>query len=121
VPKLSVKTLRTRINQLEKQLAAVEAEKKPAIRKVQALMKKLGITLSDLSRSAGKTRRGRPAKEAKSDKLKLNGARARKSLGKIAVKYRDGSGNAWTGRGKTPRWIVEAEKTGRSRESFLVV
>ena len=26
--------------------------------------------------------------------------------GKVAVKYRDSSGNTWTGRGRMPRWLV---------------
>ncbi len=120
MPKLSVSILRTRINQLQKQLTAVKADKNLAIRKVKALMKKLGITLSDLSSSAGKQAEGVPPKEAKSENPKLNGSRSRKSRRKIAIKYRDNSGNAWTGRGKTPRWLVAAEKTGKSRESFLV-
>jgi DNA-binding protein H-NS len=36
------------------------------------------------------------------------------------VKYRDNNGNAWTGRGKTPKWIIEAEKAGENREELRV-
>jgi DNA-binding protein H-NS len=39
---------------------------------------------------------------------------------KVAIKYRDEKGNTWTGRGKTPRWLVEAEKLGKTREQFAV-
>jgi DNA-binding protein H-NS len=39
---------------------------------------------------------------------------------KVAIKYRDEKGNTWTGRGKTPRWLVEAENTGKNREAFKV-
>jgi DNA-binding protein H-NS len=39
---------------------------------------------------------------------------------KVAIKYRDEKGNTWTGRGKTPRWLVEAEKLGETREQFAV-
>jgi DNA-binding protein H-NS len=38
----------------------------------------------------------------------------------VAIKYRDEAGNTWTGRGKTPRWLVEAEKAGKPRESFKI-
>jgi DNA-binding protein H-NS len=44
----------------------------------------------------------------------------RRKLPKVAVKYRDKRGNTWTGRGRPARWIVEAEKAGKKRESFLV-
>jgi DNA-binding protein H-NS len=30
--------------------------------------------------------------------------------GKVAVKYRDGAGNTWTGRGRMPLWMVAATK-----------
>jgi uncharacterized ferritin-like protein (DUF455 family) len=48
MPKLSATALKTRIEQLQKQLAAAEASKAPAIAKVRALMKKLGVTTDDL-------------------------------------------------------------------------
>jgi DNA-binding protein H-NS len=39
--------------------------------------------------------------------------------GKVAVKYKHGS-DTWTGRGRTPRWLVALEKDGRKREEFRV-
>lgn len=44
----------------------------------------------------------------------------RRKMAKVAIKYRDKNGNTWTGRGRTARWIVAAEKAGKKRESFLV-
>lgn len=39
----------------------------------------------------------------------------------IAPKYRHPStGQTWSGRGRTPRWIVEAEEQGRHRDDFLI-
>ena len=41
--------------------------------------------------------------------------------GKVAVKYRDGAGNTWTGRGRMPRWMVAATKGGKAKkEDFLI-
>jgi len=40
--------------------------------------------------------------------------------GKIAVRYRDASGNTWTGRGKRPTWLVQALADGKALEEFLV-
>jgi DNA-binding protein H-NS len=46
----------------------------------------------------------------------------RKSLKgrKIAVKYRDKSGNTWAGRGAQPGWLREALKAGAKLEDFAV-
>jgi DNA-binding protein H-NS len=115
MPRLSAEALKARIAALQKQLAAAEKSKTPAIRKVRALMKKLGVTVADVSETpAAKAvksgrRRGRPKKAD---------AATRKPAMKIPVKYRDANGNAWTGRGKTPKWILEAEKAGKSKEQF---
>ena len=118
MPKLSTEALKSRIAQLQKQLAAAESNKAPAIKRVRALMKKLGVTLADLADDKTATRRGRPPKAqvaGSSEKTKT-----KKSRGTVAIKFRDDKGNTWTGRGKTPRWLVEAEKTGKTRESFRV-
>jgi DNA-binding protein H-NS len=119
MPKLSVDALKTRIADLQKKLAAAESSKAPAIKKVRALMKKLGVTLEDLagkpdSADPGTRRLGRPRKGAAEKLAKSAGSR------KVAIKYRDEKGNTWTGRGKTPRWLVEAEKAGRSRDAFKI-
>ena len=51
-------------------------------------------------------------------------ATAKKTTGKkrkkVAVKYKDKDANTLTGRGRTPRWLVTAEKSGKERESFAV-
>lgn len=115
MPKLSAEALKVRIAQLQKQLAAAEVSKAPAIKKVKALMKKLGVTIEDLSDAKPAGRRGRPPKDSTAVTTKQ-----KKSRGKVAIKYRDDKGNTWTGRGKTPRWIVEAEKAGKSRDAFKI-
>ena len=41
--------------------------------------------------------------------------------GSVAVKYRDSSGNTWTGRGRMPRWMTAATKGGKAKkEDFLI-
>jgi DNA-binding protein H-NS len=116
MPKLSADTLKVRIATLQKQLAEAEKHRGPAIRTVRALMKKLGVTLVDLSGAAGTpaSRRGKKP----SDGVKPAARSGKKSALPVPVKYRDEAGNTWTGRGKTPRWLVEAEKSGQARESF---
>jgi DNA-binding protein H-NS len=39
---------------------------------------------------------------------------------KVAIKYRDKSGNTWAGRGAQPRWLTAAIKAGKKRDDFLV-
>ena len=104
MPKLSAEALKARITALQKQLAAAENNKAPAVRQVKALMKKMGVSVADLADPS-------PEKRVKSNK---------KSSQKVAVKYRDENGNTWTGRGKTPRWMVDTEKAGNNREKYLV-
>ena len=104
MPKLSADALKVRITALQKQLAAAENSKAPAVRQVKALMKKLGVSVADLAD---------PSAEKK-----VNGFK--KPSQKVAVKYRDENGNTWTGRGKTPRWMVDAEKAGGKREKYLI-
>jgi DNA-binding protein H-NS len=121
MPTLSAAALKARINALQKQLAAAENKKIPAIKKVTALMKKLGVTVADLQNPtpAGRGRRGRPP--GKANGKGNGGARSSKRAGrKVAIKYRDDKGNTWTGRGKTPRWLVAAEKSGKHRDQFKI-
>ena len=38
----------------------------------------------------------------------------------LPVKFRGPKGEAWSGRGKLPAWLAEAEKQGRKRDEFKV-
>ncbi len=73
-----------------------------AIATIKARMAELGLTIEDLAEVvvAKKTRR---------------------SSGTVAAKYYDAStGKSWTGRGRSPTWIVNAEANGRTRDEFAV-
>lgn len=77
-----------------------------AISDIKQLMQKHGITLADLG-DAG------PARGAKK-KSRATGA-------KVAAKFRNPStGETWSGRGRTPKWLADAEAKGGKRESFAV-
>ncbi|MCR5868145.1 H-NS family nucleoid-associated regulatory protein [Aquincola sp. J276] len=45
---------------------------------------------------------------------------AKGAVNKRPVKYRDASGNTWSGRGLRPNWLKAALASGSSLESFLV-
>jgi DNA-binding protein H-NS len=39
----------------------------------------------------------------------------------VPAKYRNTeTGDAWTGRGRTPRWLVALEAAGRTRDEFKI-
>lgn len=93
--------LQAQIKELQAQAeAARKAEFTAAIAEITSRMAELGITTADLTGSVAKTRR---------------------STGAVAAKYRDPqSGKTWSGRGRAPAWLVEAEGQGRSRQEFSV-
>jgi len=111
---ISLKTIQARIAELQKKAVALETKVKPGVDKAVALIKKHKLTLADLKHAfSGKA--GGPAKGAKKTK------RVSKLKGKKApVKFKDGNGNKWTGRGRAPLWILAAEKAGKDRSSFAV-
>jgi len=61
--------------------------------------------------TGGAPRRGRPPAAARRSKLAGR---------KLAPKYRDRSGNTWSGRGAQPRWMTAAIKAGAKRDDFLI-
>ena len=90
---------------------------------IRQKMADYGITLDELQKpvstraAGGKTagaKKGRPAGK--------KGAKAKKAAKrKVAAKYKDPqSGATWSGRGLTPKWLVEKEKAGAKREEFLI-
>ena len=108
--KSDITSIKTQIAKLQKALDKAESKREPAIRKVKALMDRLGVTVADLGAAASTpARRGRKP-----------GSTAPKAKGTVAIKYKDDKGNTWTGRGKTPRWLVEAETNGQARAQFLI-
>jgi DNA-binding protein H-NS len=115
MPRATLTQLRQQIARLEsqaKKLESADAEKRrKAVSEVLALMKKLGVEVSDLDGAVRKA--GRPA-----TKKKAPGAGTRPPG---PVKYRIAeTGDAWTGRGRTPTWLAALEAQGRKREEFLV-
>ncbi len=97
----SYQELLKQIETLKKQAdTARQNEIADAVAKIHQIMDQYGLTIKDLGRRASKPK----------------GKRA-----KVAVKYRDpASGATWTGRGRAPKWIVEAEAAGKDRKKFLV-
>jgi len=99
------------------QIAKLLGEAKKLGRKRIAVIKTIvkqmnahDISINEVRQAMGKKSTTGRAKKAVTEK-------PRKIL---AVKYRDGEGNTWSGRGRAPRWLVAAEKSGKKRDEFAV-
>ncbi|CUJ61843.1 H-NS histone family protein [Achromobacter xylosoxidans] len=80
------------------------------VRKIIVLMRDTAITPQEVAEAFGARRSAKP--KARNP----NKGRAR---GPVAAKYRHPTtGETWSGRGRTPRWLVAEEGAGRSREEY---
>ena len=87
---------------------------------MQARIERAKIEKQSSERAALKQKMAAMAKEHGLDLRDLFDGR-RKGKGTVAVKYRDSSGNTWTGRGRMPRWMTAATKGGKAKkEDFLI-
>jgi DNA-binding protein H-NS len=90
---------------LEKRIAEAQThERSAAIAQIKQLMAEHGLTLADLGGKASKTSHAGPRKGSK-----------------VPVKFRDpASGNAWSGRGLQPKWLLAHLAQGRKLSDFAV-
>lgn len=119
---VSYKELKSQAEDLMRQAeAARKAETGAAIADIKAKMAAYGITLADLGGKA-RAAKGHKAKAAKVAKpAKGAKAKAAKPSKPVAAKYRSpATGDAWSGRGRVPRWLAAELAKGRKREEFLV-
>ena len=107
------------INRLRKQSETLQVKnRKPVIQSIAKSMKEYGISINELSavvnKSSATKAKERPTGVAKSKKTS-------QPRGPVAIKYRHPETHAtWTGRGKPPRWVSDAEATGTPRTHFLI-
>jgi DNA-binding protein H-NS len=104
------------IERLQKQAELLQnKQRKPVIASIVRSMKEYGITPDEIAAAFGKT--GIKSKKVVT-KTSVKAAGTKKT---VAPKYRHPATSAtWTGRGKAPLWIVEAEKNGQPRQQFLI-
>jgi DNA-binding protein H-NS len=93
------------LERLDKELAVLrESQRRESIARVLADIEASGLTQDDLF--------PRVAKKS---------PQTAKSRGLAPVKYRNQmTGDAWSGRGKRPRWLVAALAEGKTIEAFAV-
>ena len=115
---LSAKELESLISQARKRKTTLNKRKPIAIvrKKIAQQVKNEGYTLAELF-GDGVASVGEPRAARK------GGARkTRKSLGKVAPKYRNPANptETWSGRGKQPRWLAAYTSAGRTPDEFLI-
>jgi DNA-binding protein H-NS len=91
---------------LQKQAEEIKAnEFTQAVADILSKMDAFGITVDDLGRSKGRTRKV---------------TSAAKSGNPAPVKFRGPNGETWSGRGLMPRWLAAQVAVGKAKEAFAV-
>ena len=105
------------INRLRKQSEILQVKnRKPVIQSIVKSMKDYGISITELSAVLNKSSTIKERTVGVAKPKKTSQAR-----GPVAIKYRHPETNAtWTGRGKPPRWVSDAEAVGTPRSQFLI-
>lgn len=115
---LSAKELESLISQARKRKTTLN-KRKPLTtvrKKIAQQVKNEGYTIAELfGDGVASVNEPRAARKGAAKK-------ARKSLGKVAPKYRNpaNEGETWSGRGKQPRWLAAYTSAGRDRDEFLI-
>jgi DNA-binding protein H-NS len=111
--------LQSQIEKLQKQADDLKSKEfASTVADIRAKMAAFGITIKDLGGKAGakKSKAGRPAKAGKVAKVRKSKAAGTP----VAAKFKGPAGEAWSGRGLTPKWLKALEAQGRSRAEFAV-
>jgi DNA-binding protein H-NS len=105
----TVAQIEAQIAKLQKQKDAIRArEVAGVVRRIRQAIDYYGLTAEEL----GLGPRGNGKAAATPSK--------RKRPRRVPVKYRDGAGHEWSGRGRRPAWFVAALAAGRSLEELQV-
>lgn len=98
------KEMKTRIAKLEQEAEALrKAELVTVIADIKARMAEYGITSKDLGVIKNKT--------------KKQSGHASGTAGPV-VRYRSEDGKTWSGRGRKPKWVIEALAAGKTLEDL---
>lgn len=99
------------ITRLQKQAQVLQNKQRtPVIASIIRSMREYDISPEEITAAYTK-KKGRPASSGASSPARRP----------VPPKYKDPStGATWTGRGKAPRWISDAEAAGKSRDQYLI-
>jgi DNA-binding protein H-NS len=108
--------LQKEIERLQKQAAALDQKQRvPVINDIIRTMREYNITPEEIVTAFNQ----KGTRAARSASKPAGNARAVRNP--VPPKYRNPeTGATWSGRGKPPRWVTEAEAAGKSRDEFLI-
>ncbi|MDQ3270864.1 MAG: H-NS histone family protein [Pseudomonadota bacterium] len=110
--------IQSQIEKLQKQASEIKSRQfDKTVQEILALMQAFGITVKDLKPRSG---RGTKTGTRKRTLIRASGAAKKKSTGPVAVKYRGPTGETWSGRGLTPKWLSALVAQGKTKEEFFV-
>lgn len=111
--------IQTQIQKLQKQADDIKSrEFDKTVQDIRARMQAFGITVKDLQAGAKPGRKGR-GKAAGPAQPKTAGAK-KKTGSVVPAKYQGPNGEAWSGRGLTPRWLSALLAQGKTKEDFAI-
>jgi DNA-binding protein H-NS len=114
-----IRAARIKLEKEEQRLMSRGHDK--ALAQIVQIAHSAGLSAADITAALGGKSKGKKV-ASKSTGAKAPKAKRVTAGKKVAPKYRDpaNSANTWTGRGRAPRWMMEAEKNGHKREEFAV-
>lgn len=105
---ITQKKIEAEIKKLQGRVKSIARKRDIIIRGILGQMNKYEISLAEIrSLYENKQNKSVPKKSGK-------------KRAAVPVKYKGPNGETWTGRGRTPRWLVTAESAGKKREHFAV-
>jgi DNA-binding protein H-NS len=114
----SLMDIQSQIEKLQRQATDIKhKEFDKTVEEILAKMTAFGITVKDLQPRSGKSRgkaKGKVATKRTIGRVKKQGT------GSVAAKFRGPNGEAWSGRGLTPRWLTALVAQGKTKEEFAV-
>lgn len=107
-----------KINALQAEAKRVRKEElAEVVREIKSQIVAYGLSAEDLG--LGKTSSsGKPKRATKAPRKSAKQPRSKR--GSVPVKYSDGLGNTWTGRGLQPKWVKDALSKGATLEALLI-
>ena len=109
--------LQSQIASLQKQADEIRSKEFQAtIVEIRQKMQAFGITVKDLQSTKGKP--GRKAKVTTAKPAKA--VKVKRPSAAVAAKYEGPNGEAWSGRGLTPKSLASLVAAGGSKEQYLI-
>jgi DNA-binding protein H-NS len=115
----SLAQIEAQIESLRLQAAALKAkEAKGVIARMKQAIEHYGLTAEDLGLSTSAAVQKGPRPVAAKKAVTRKKGPGKKTIG--VLKYSDGAGHAWTGKGTRPNWFKAALAAGKSIEDLTI-